>query len=138
MLFLFLVSSLRADTNAPSAKPAPVPAKKVDIDEAQKLIADGKVVILDVRTPGEFQAGHLAGAKNIDFHDKELREKLEKLDKNQPYLVHCAAGGRSGQCSKIMSELQFKTVYDMKGGLNAWVDAGKPVEKTPAPAPAKP
>lgn len=97
--------------------------------EAAKLIDSKKVVILDVRTPAEFAEGHITGATNLDFHAPDFRAKLEKLDKNQPYLVHCAAGGRSGQACKLMNRLEFKTVYDLKGGMQAWEKAGQPVEK---------
>lgn len=106
----------------------------VDVAEAEKLIADKKVVILDVRTPAEFAAGHLAGATNIDFKDKDFQAKLGQLDKNQPYLVHCGAGGRSAKACEAMSGFDFKSVYDLKGGLKAWESAGKPVVK---PADAK-
>ena len=93
------------------------------------MIASKKVVVLDVRTPAEFARGHIAGATNLDFHAPDFRSKLEKLDKNRPYLVHCAVGGRSAQACKMMNQLDFKSLYDLKGGMTAWEKAGQPVEK---------
>jgi phage shock protein E len=93
------------------------------------MIADKKVVVLDVRTPAEFASGHIEGAKNIDIHGKTFQTTLEQLDKDQPYLVHCAVGMRSAKACTVMSHLQFKTVYDLKGGLDAWKKAGNPVVK---------
>lgn len=116
-------------THTSKAEATNAPAQLVTVPEAEKLIADKKVVVLDVRTPSEFAAGHIAGATNLDFHDKDFQAKLGKLDKSQPYLVHCAVGGRSGKAGKLMSTMDFKSVYDLKGGLTAWEKAGKPVEK---------
>jgi phage shock protein E len=132
-LLFILVACSRADagpTNSPPAQSGPKSSPQlVGLDEAEKLIADKQVVILDVRTPAEFAAGHIAGATNLDFHDKDFQAKLEKLNKNQTYLVHCAVGGRSARAVKLMSQHEFKSVYDLKGGIQAWQKAGKPVEK---------
>src|ERR1700740_1376086 len=121
ILLLVLAACSRAGaspTNSPPAQSGPKSSPRlVGADEAEKLIAEKKVVILDVRTPAEFAAGHIAGAAHLDFADKEFQAKLEKLDKNQAYLVHCAVGGRSGRTVKIMSQLDFKSVYDLKGGI---------------------
>jgi rhodanese-related sulfurtransferase len=105
------------------------PPKMVDAAEASKLIADKKVVVLDMRTPAEFAAGHIVGATNLDFRGQDFKAKVAALDKNQPYLVHCAAGGRSAKACDAMEQLDFKTLYDLKGGMNAWTKAGNPVEK---------
>ena len=94
-----------------------------------------KVVVLDVRTPEEFAAGHIAGATNVNLNGKDFQERLEKLDKSQAYLVHCAVGMRSARACKKMNELEFKTLYDLKGGLTAWKKDGKPVTKDSAKQP---
>jgi rhodanese-related sulfurtransferase len=120
-----------ARQSAPSIdNPTPnLSSKLVDAAEAKQLIADKKVVVLDVRTPAEFAAGHIAGAVNLDFRDKEFASKVARLDKNQPYLVHCAVGSRSAKACQTMVPLQFKTLYDLKGGISGWQKAGFPVEK---------
>lgn len=104
-------------------------ATLVEPAQAAKLIAEKKVVVLDVRMPPEFAKGHIAGATNLDFYNKDFKASLEKLDKNQPYLVHCAVGMRSAKACKIMDQEGFKTLYDLKGGFDAWKKAGMPVEK---------
>jgi phage shock protein E len=97
--------------------------------EAQKLIADKKVVVLDVRTPQEFAAGHIAGATNINFHSPDFTKAIADLDTNKTYLVHCAVGGRSTQALPTFNKLQFQSLYHLDGGLKAWEKAGLPVEK---------
>jgi rhodanese-related sulfurtransferase len=97
--------------------------------EAQKLVAAKKVVVLDVRTPEEFAAGHIAGATNISFHSADFARALSGLDTNQACLVHCAVGGRSTQALPTLEKLQFQAIYHLDGGLKAWEKAGLPVRK---------
>jgi rhodanese-related sulfurtransferase len=101
----------------------------VNTDEAQLLIASKKVAILDVRTMEEFRAGHIAGATNLNLHDPAFEGELRKLDRSQPYLVHCAVGGRSARASATMKRLGFTTLYDLAGGMKAWEEAGKPIAR---------
>src|SRR4029077_19766095 len=82
-----------------AAEPAPSQSSDsihhVDAWEAQKLVTDKSVVVLDIRTPQEFNQGRIAGAKNIDFLAPDFEQRIETLDKSKSYLVHCASGGRS-------------------------------------------
>ncbi|MHA3770357.1 rhodanese-like domain-containing protein [Verrucomicrobiota bacterium sgz303538] len=111
-----------------ATSPAAAAPKNVTPDEAEKLLKSQKdVVVLDVRTPDEFEAGHIAGAKNVDFQSDDFAQKIAQLDKNKTYLVHCAAGGRSTRALKQLKD--FKSVYHMNGGISAWKEAGKPLEK---------
>lgn len=104
--------------------------RHVDAVGAKKLLAETPgIVVLDVRTPGEYAGGHLAGAKNLDFNVPEFRDHLSKLDRNATYLVHCAGGGRSTRSLTRFQELGFKSVVHLDGGFNGWVQAGQPVEK---------
>jgi rhodanese-related sulfurtransferase len=98
-------------------------------DFEKKITTVADKTVLDVRTPDEYQEGHLAGAIMIDINKSDFKAKLAKLDKNKPVFVYCAGGGRSGSATEVMEELGFKQVYDLKGGLNAWKKAGKPVSK---------
>src|SRR5690606_31613234 len=69
-------------------------ARVVGPAEFQKLLeADKDALLLDVRTPGEFQQGHLANAKLLDFNDPSFEDKLTALDKTKRYHVYCAVGG---------------------------------------------
>ena len=85
------------------------------------------LVVLDVRTPQEFQEGHLEDATMIDFYRDDFRSQLESLDKDATYLLYCRSGNRSGQTRALMQELGFTDVADVSGGILAWVDAGLPV-----------
>jgi phage shock protein E len=105
-------------------------AKNITVDEAAKLLkTDTNVVVLDVRTPREFEAGHIKGATNINFSDKEFARRVAALDKNKTYIVHCAAGGRSAKACEQIKTMDFKNMLHMNQGFNAWKEAGKPVEK---------
>jgi rhodanese-related sulfurtransferase len=105
------------------------PVKHVKADEAAKIIADGKTAVIDVRTPDEFKDGHIKGAKNIDIMSKDFEAQLGKLDKNQPTLVHCQAGGRSTRALPIFEKLGFKNLIHLDDGFGGWEAAGKPVVK---------
>jgi rhodanese-related sulfurtransferase len=98
-------------------------------DFEKKVSSITDKTVLDVRTADEYKEGHLAGAIMIDFYKDDFKANLAKLDKNKPVFVYCAAGGRSGSAREVMEEMGFKQVYDLKGGMNAWRKAGKPVTK---------
>lgn len=120
-----------ADTNAPAAA-APAAKKAatlVETEAAEKLLADKKIVVLDVRTADEFAAGHIAGATNLDFRAPDFKAKVAALPKDRVYLVNCAVGGRSARACELMGTLAFPTIYDLKGGIRAWQAAGKPLVK---------
>jgi len=105
------------------------PFKNVDVAGFEKLRADRKNVVLDVRTREEYAAGHIAGAVNIDVNAPDFEEKVSKLDKNHTYLVHCAAGARSAKACGKMSKLDFPKLYNLEGGFRAWEKAGNKADK---------
>jgi rhodanese-related sulfurtransferase/thioredoxin-related protein len=113
--------------SAPAAETARF--KNLGVDEFAKLAADKQNVILDVRTSGEYKAGHLPGAVNLDVNAPDFKTKAAELDKNKVYLVHCQAGVRSTKACEILDQLEFPKLYNLTGGLKAWVGAGQPVEK---------
>jgi len=116
-----------------AAEPAPSQSSNsihhVDAREAQKLVTDKSVVVLDIRTPQEFNQGRIAGAKNIDFQAPDFEQRIETLDKSKSYLVHCASGGRSTHSLALFKKHSFQSVYHLDGGIKAWQKAGLPVEK---------
>jgi rhodanese-related sulfurtransferase len=77
-------------------------------------------VILDVRTPNEYNPEHLDGAINRDYYDSDFSDQLDALLKHKTYLIHCKSGGRSGVTLDLMQALGFVEVYDMLGGMNSW------------------
>ena len=78
---------------------------------------DPSFVILDVRTSGEFAAGYIAGAIQLNFYDREFEEHLAQLDRDSTYLVYCRSGNRSRRATNLMQELGFCCVYDLEGGF---------------------
>ncbi len=77
-------------------------------------------VILDVRTPAEFAAGHLQGATNIDIEGPSFATGITALDKSGTYAVYCRSGNRSGVALQDMASAGFAHAYDLDGGINAW------------------
>jgi rhodanese-related sulfurtransferase len=100
----------------------------LNASQAQKLIVEKQPVVIDLRTPEEFAAGHIAGATNINFRAAHFEKTIAALDKNQNYLLHCASGNRSAQALPTFQKLEFKSLYHLDGGLRAWQKAKLPVE----------
>jgi len=86
-----------------------------------------KVEVLDIRTPAEYEEGHIEGATNIDFLDASFEKAVEKLDRDKPYLVHCQSGRRSGRSLEVFNKFGFTNIYHLDGGIKEWVKAGYPV-----------
>lgn len=120
---------------ATPAKPAPLEAKVVTADEAEKLIKDTPgLIILDVRTPEEFDHQHIKGAVNVNVFDPEFEKQIAALDQTKPVLVHCQAGGRSAESLEQMAgKVKFPQIYHMQVGMKGWKDAKKPLEVKPLP-----
>ena len=123
-------SSMAADAKVDSKTEAKPAVKNIKVADAAKLLAEKKeVVVLDVRTPEEFNEGHLKGAVNINIQSPTFKEDVAKLDKSKTYLVNCAAGGRSTRACNAMGGMGFKDALNLEGGFKAWSAAGQPVEK---------
>lgn len=82
----------------------------------EQIIKENKGTIIDVRTVGEYQGGHVAGSKNIPL--QELPGRLDELKKmDQPFVMCCASGNRSGQATGYLKQLG----YDCHNG-GSWMD----------------
>jgi hypothetical protein len=99
-------------------------ATNMNVSEFSKKITESGVVILDVRTPGEFAEGYIEGAQNIDFQSGNFENEIAALDKNVTYAVYCRSGNRSGQAAKIMHDAGFHDVYNLDGGVIDWTSEG--------------
>lgn len=86
-------------------------------------------IVIDVRTPQEFNEGHVKGAININFYDENFEEQLDELNKDKKYLIYCRSGSRSSKTLILMENLQFINVYDLEGGILAYNNAGYKLEK---------
>ena len=118
---------------APAATPEPkAPFKNLTAEEADKLIRERKdVTVIDVRTPEEYEQGHIPGAKNVSFIDVDFENKIKAYE-NKPVLVHCASGSRSQRAVLSMLKKNFPELYHLDGGIVAWQGAGKELVKSPA------
>jgi rhodanese-related sulfurtransferase len=105
----------------------------VSAKEAADLIdkhnGDNEFAILDIRTPGEFQSGHLAKSIPIDFYSPTFGDQLNRLDKTKTYLVYCRTGNRSTKSLELFQKLKFQKVYHMASGISAWKSEGFAVVK---------
>ncbi|MBS0029522.1 rhodanese-like domain-containing protein [Chitinophaga sp. 22321] len=94
-----------------------------------KDIQQPGIQVFDVRTAGEFNTGHLPNALQADYTRKaEFKDRVQYLDKKKPVYVYCLSGGRSSAAAKWMRENGFSRVVELEGGINAWKQAGKPLE----------
>ncbi|NNJ47444.1 MAG: rhodanese-like domain-containing protein [Acidimicrobiia bacterium] len=87
-----------------------------------------EVVLLDVRTPEEFNEVRVPGSINVDFYAADFASQLDTLSKDVPYVVYCRSGNRSSQTMDIMRDLGFTEVWDVDGGIISWNEAGLPLE----------
>lgn len=119
-LFLVLFASVFALTACGAAGAVTT----LNVSDFAKKISDTSVVLLDVRTPGEFASGHIAGATNIDFESGTFASDILKLDKNKTYAVYCRSGNRSAQATALMAKDGFKSIFNLNGGIINWQSAG--------------
>lgn len=84
-------------------------------------------VVIDVRETGEWSSGHIPGARHITLGqlDKRLSE-VEKF-KGKPIIVCCASGNRSSSACGTLRKAGFEKVYNLSGGISAWIEASLPV-----------
>ena len=88
---------------------------------AQELNAiENEVLLIDVRTPREYQSGHLKNAINIDYSSSDFKSKIAELPKDQEIYLYCKSGMRSSRAARQFEKMGFKKVYDLEGGLLSW------------------
>lgn len=108
--------------------------RPVPVGQAAQEIKAG-VQLLDVRTPAEWNEGHLKGAKLVTLSETGFADKVKTvIDPGKPVIVYCRSGKRSAEARKLLQDAGFLKVRDMAGGLTAWRKAGGPVVKGPAAA----
>ena len=104
-------------------------ADSVGTLEATRLMNQPGALVLDVREPAEFAAGHLPHARHIPLG--QLAGRVEEIAKfkDKPVIVTCRSGARSGSACRTLKKAGFGKVYNLKGGVPAWEQASLPVEK---------
>ena len=95
----------------------------LDASKFAEKIAETDVVVLDVRTPAEFNSGHIINAINIDVYNDYFNSDISALDKSKSYAVYCRSGKRSVDASSDMYLIGFNTTYNLTGGIIEWVDS---------------
>ncbi|WP_282783619.1 rhodanese-like domain-containing protein [Phaeodactylibacter xiamenensis] len=87
----------------------------------EKMAAIGDLQLLDVRTPDEYNAGHIEGAELINFFDEDFVQQVEsRFDKDEPLMLYCRSGNRSAKATAKLKAVGFKEIYDLKGGYKNW------------------
>jgi parallel beta-helix repeat protein len=108
-----------------SAKVESSTYSNVTVSEAVSMISSNpSLVILDVRTQSEYDSGHIRNAKLIP--STELSSRLDELNETDQILVYCLSGGRSAAASQTLVDNGFLNIYNMLGGITAWIGAGHP------------
>jgi len=110
---------VRRSFGGPSVSPA----------EATQLINRQDALVIDVREPAEFAAGHLLGAKNLPLARLAAPGADVAKRKDRPVIVYCDGSDRAGKAASALKKLGFARVLNLSGGIKAWQDAGLPVEK---------
>ncbi len=100
----------------------------ISIDDFEKKLSTNDIQLVDVRTPEEFNQGHLKGALNYNINSGEFQQQIAKLDKSKVVLVYCLSGGRSASAAELMSTNGFQEIYNMQGGIMKWTAANKPLD----------
>ncbi|MFH0863067.1 MAG: rhodanese-like domain-containing protein [Candidatus Altiarchaeota archaeon] len=102
----------------------------VSLHEGRSIIDDNRgnpdFVILDVRTPEEYSAGHIEGAVLLDFEADDFKQKADGLPRQKTYIVYCRSGRRSAEAVNALSGLGFRDLHNMRGGITEWKAEGYP------------
>ena len=84
-----------------------------------------KSILIDVRTPKEYRAGHLENAVNINWFDNKFADKVEEIADKRTIYVYCKKGGRSAKAFHLLDSLGYEVV-DLTGGYDAYLEASIP------------
>ena len=133
----FALAADQPPSPAPTTRPAPAtkPAstvKRVEVEEFDKARQAKDAVVVDVRSPEEFAAGHIPGAVNVPVSGKgaeDFDKKVMAVAKDKTVLVHCRSGVRSGRAVERLRQMNVAEIIEFPKGWVAWSEAGKPVEK---------
>ena len=103
--------------------------KEVNTSDALQLINHKDAIVLDVRERSEYDAGHVLNAKFIPLG--KLKERMGELEKyrDQPIVVVCRSGNRSGTACFLLAKQGFAQAYNLAGGILAWQKNQLPLEK---------
>ncbi len=131
---LLIIAGLLAVSLAEADDDGQVSVTTIEVSAAKDFVARHEnAVIMDVRTPVEYEMSHVTGAVNVNVQDESFQDMVAALDPNKTYIVHCTknpAGGRSSRALETLQRLGFKNLYSLEGGYVAWKDAELPLTET--------
>lgn len=103
--------------------------REVTVDEArERMTADKRVRLIDVREDNEWEAAHAAGAKHLGKGIIERDIEVQVPDKTTEVILYCGGGFRSALAADVLQRMGYTNVYSMAGGWKAWKDSGAPIE----------
>ena len=97
--------------------------------EFKEFLANNEVLLVDVRTPQEFNADHIENAVNINFLWSDFEQNVQKLDTTKTLVIYCRSGNRSSKSAEVFLNAGFSEVRDLKGGVLNWQKNGLELEK---------
>ena len=124
---VLIVSLLLVSAMALAATPIENISARTATALIQENLSNPEFVILDIRTPGEYNAGHITGARNIDFYAQSFAQEIHSLDREKTYLIYCRSGNRSGKSLPLFQKLGFRHAYHLETGINGWLKQKYPV-----------
>jgi rhodanese-related sulfurtransferase len=128
-LLLFVPAACGGTSTTPDAPaevdPAELP-RVVDVETVASIKDDPEVVLIDVREPEEYAAGHIPDVTLMPMG--EVPERLNDIPTDKTVIAYCRSGNRSGQVMQFLQQHGYENVHNMEGGIIAWEQAGLPVE----------
>jgi SulP family sulfate permease len=116
-----------AEIDLPPHRPSPVdPSRLLNVEQVDELIETRSPLIIDVRQPEEYRRGHLPGASLVPL--PQLMVDARNVPRNLPILLICRAGRRSKRALRLLLDLGFTDVQNLKGGILSWRAADRPLE----------
>ena len=104
--------------------------ESIKVDKFSELLDTGDYVLIDIRSPQELiESWFIMWTKNIDYYSHNFSDTLNKLDKDENYLIYCRSWARSASALNIMKELWFKNVKDLKWWIWSWLNSWKQLIK---------
>lgn len=112
-LLLFLFISCNTTVNSTDIK-------KITVTSLSEELSKNPIQLVDVRTPEEYNQGHIKNAQLINYFSKDFKKQVQQLNKNKPVYVYCKSGRRSTKAANILHELGFTKIYNLDGGYLNW------------------
>ena len=133
LVAILLTASCVAPSLAQTGESLITTYESISVDTAYNMITSGSfpnLVILDVRNQSEYELGHLYGAILIPYYQLDTRIGELEEHANDEIIVYCKSGYRSQIACEILVNHNFTKVYNMLGGITAWIEAGYPIYTT--------